>query len=268
MRKSSSISRSLVEEKVQRGIDPAAARREAVAELGGVEQVKESVRDVRFGTLVETVLQDVRYAVRALVRRPLFLVVSLTALGLGIGANTAIFSVVNAVLLRPLPYADPSRLVVLLHRGVNPVAPANYFDWRAQSRSFETMGAAEYWTPNITGGDRPESLDGLRMTAEMFPLLGVPPLLGRVFSAEETRAGHEREVVLGYALWQRRFGGDRGVLGTSVLLDGAPYTIVGVMPEKFRFAPFWATRAALWAPLALESRATSRTGAASGCSRA
>ena len=98
------------------------------------------------------------------------------------------------------------------------------------------------------------------MTAEMFPLLGVPPLLGRVFSAEETRAGHEREVVLGYALWQRRFGGDRGVLDTSVLLDGSPYTIVGVMPEKFRFAPFWATRASLWAPLALESRATSRNG--------
>jgi putative ABC transport system permease protein len=195
-----------------------------------------------------------------LYKNPAFTALAIMTLAVGIGANTAIFSAVNAVLLRPLPYKDPGRLVVVLHDGSNPVAPANFSDWRNQSTAFEGMGAAEYWTPNFTGGDRPEKLWALHISSDILPLLGVQPVLGRTFLPEEDNPGRDHEVMLSYSLWQRRFSGDQDVVGRPVVLNGETYTVVGVMPRGFKFAPFWATKAELWAPLALGARADSRTG--------
>ena len=206
------------------------------------------------------VRRDLRFGIRSLLKTPAFTIAATLALALGIGATTAILSVVNGVLLRPLPYADSDRLVVLLHSGRNPVSPANYLDWRAQTRSFTEVAAAEYWSVNLAGTDEPERVTGLRLTAGMLPMLGIRPLLGRVFTAQEEVAGNDRVAVLSYGLWQRRFDGDRGVVGRRVLFDGDPFVIIGVMPPRFQFAPFWATHAELWAPLALGARATSRSG--------
>jgi len=209
---------------------------------------------------METLLQNLRYTIRKLRKSPGFTAVAVVTLALGIGANTAIFSVVNSVLLRPLPYKDDGRLVVILSNGHNPVAPANFIDWRSQSQSFSQMGAAEYWTPNLTGTDNPEKLWALHVTPDIFPMLGVQPLLGRMFLPEEQEAGKEHEVMLSYSLWQSHFAGNPEIIGRSVALSGETYTVVGVMPRDFKFAPFWATKTDLWAPLALGSRLTDRGG--------
>jgi putative ABC transport system permease protein len=249
----------LAAEKVQRGMDPGEARRAALVEAGGVEQVKEEVRDVRGGALLDVLAQDVRYGLRTFLHNKAFTAAAVLALALGIGATTAVFSVVDAVLLRPLPYPDSDRLVVALHRGIDPVAPANFLDWKRQGTAFEQVAAAEYWTPNLSGGDAPETVQALRLTADTFPLLGVSPLLGRALPSEE-EPGQDHVAVLGYALWQRRFGGDPAVVGRPITLNGEPYTVVGVMPRGFEFPPFWATGAELWAPLSLADRAASREG--------
>ncbi|MFN7995006.1 MAG: ABC transporter permease [Bryobacteraceae bacterium] len=201
--------------------------------------------------------QDLRQGTRSLLRTPGFTAVAVLALALGIGANTAIFTVVNAVLLSPLAYRGPDRLVTILHDGANPVSPANYLDWRAQSRSFETMAAAEYWSPDITGGDQPEHVNGLRLTRNLIPMLGIQPLIGRLFLPDETQ---DHEVVLSYSLWQRRYSRDPRILGQSIVLNGAAYTVVGVMPPQFKFAPFWATHSELWAPAAFRDRMNDRDG--------
>jgi putative ABC transport system permease protein len=150
--------------------------------------------------LVESLVQDLRYGARMMLRAPGFAIVAVIALALGIGANAAVFSVVNAVLLRPLAYKDSDRLVTILHREKNPVAVANYIDWRDQSRSFEAMAAADYWTPNLTGSDPPEHLWGLEVTQNMLPMLGVEPLLGRWFAVGAGQEGAENEVILSYRL--------------------------------------------------------------------
>jgi putative ABC transport system permease protein len=205
-------------------------------------------------------LQDVRFAIRQMKKSLGFTVVAVITLAFGIGANTAIFSVVNAVLLRPLPYKDDGRLVVILNHGRDPVAPANFIDWQKQSRSFASMGAAEYWTPNLTAADNAEKLLGLRITPEILPMLDVQPLLGRMFLPEERQIGKEHEVVLNYQLWQSHFAGDPNIIGRTLPLNGEPYTVVGVMPSDFKFAPFWATRSQLWAPLPLGPRMNDRDG--------
>jgi predicted permease len=209
---------------------------------------------------LEHFVQDLRYGVRGLLRTPGFTAMAVITLALGIGANTAIFGVVNAVLLRPLAYKDADRLVTLLHDGTDPVAVANYIDWRDQSRSFEAMGAAEYWGGNLTGGDSPEHLIGLQVTQNLLPMLGIEPLLGRVFLPGEDRKGSEHEVVLSYRLWQRRFNRNPGVLGKTITLDNQSYVVVGVMPREFKFAPLWATRAELWTPMAFGDRIHNRGG--------
>ncbi|MEP6769640.1 MAG: ABC transporter permease [Acidobacteriota bacterium] len=250
----------LTQEKIAAGVDPAAACREALIETGGIEQVKERVREVRAGAFLSSVLQDVRYGARTLARTPGFTAAAILALALGIGASTAIFSVVDAVLLRPLPYRDPDSLAVVLHRGRNPVSAPNFRDWQKESLSFQAMGAAEGWQPNLIGGERPERVEAVRMTSEILPFLGVRPLIGRVFAAEEQEPGKEHEVVLSHAIWQRRFGANRRIVGETINLDGEPYTVIGVMPPAFRFPPFWQRGAQLWAPLSLASRAASRDG--------
>src|SRR3569833_2973272 len=182
---------------------------------------------------MQTILNDLRFAARSLRKTPAFTAAAIVALTLGIGATTAILSVVNAVLLRPLPYANADRLVVLLHEGRNPVAPANFVDWRAQTRSFTDMAAAEYWSPDATGGDTPEQITGLRVTSRMFPMLGIQPLVGRWFRDDEEQPGSDHVVMGGFGLWQRRFGGDPHVVGRTLALNGEVYTIIGVMPRTF-----------------------------------
>jgi putative ABC transport system permease protein len=203
---------------------------------------------------VDAATRDLRFAARSLRKTPPFTIAAAAALALGVGATTSMLSVVRSVLLKPLAYADADRLVVLLHGGRNPASPRNFADWRSETRSFSDMAAAEYWTPDLTGGDNPTQVMGLRLTTRMFPMLGVAPAIGRVFTAADEALGNERVVVLSFGLWQRMFGGRRDVLGTSMSLNGSPYTVIGVMPKSFQFAPFWATRAELWAPLALAGR--------------
>ena len=205
-------------------------------------------------------LQDLRFGWRSMRRAPGFTITALVALALGIGGTAAIFSVVNAVLLRPLPLADPDRLVAILHHKSNPVAPANFLDWRRQSTSFERMGAAEYWTPNVTGDAAPEKVQALRLTTDALTLAGIRPAFGRLFADGEDEPGREYEAVLAWGFWQARFGGDRGILGRAITLDGRPYTVVGIMPPRFDYPMFWAHGVQLWAPLPLGNRTAARDG--------
>jgi predicted permease len=250
----------LQDEFERRGLPPQAAKLAARRAYGGVAQAKELHREARSFLWIEQRLQDVFHGGRGLLRTPGFTAVAAITLALGLGASATIFSVVNAVLLRPLAYRDPDRLVTILHDGSDPVAVANYIDWRDQSRSFESMGAAQYWSPNITGIDSPEHIPALRVTQSLFPMLGIEPLLGRPFTAGEDQKGAEHEVILSYRLWQRRFNGDPKVLGKPLILDAESFTVIAVMPPEFKFAPFWATHAELWAPLAFGERVHERGG--------
>ena len=199
---------------------------------------------------METFYQDLRYCLRNLAKSPLFTAVALLTLALGIGANTAIFSVVNAVLLRALPYAEPDRLVTFIREGHSGQSSANFLDWKRDNHVFENMGAVEGWSPNLTGIDKPEQVSAMHITADVFPVLGVKPILGRTFTADEDHVGRDREVVLSYGFWQRHFGGSKDVLGRTVEFNGEPYVVIGVMPSDFRFAfPSWANRAEVWGPL-------------------
>jgi len=206
------------------------------------------------------VIPDIRHALRILFRYPAVSAIAVLALALGIGANTAIFSVINAVLLKPLPYHQPDRLVTILQPVTSPISPADFLDIRAQAKSFEVAGATELWSASLTGRDRPEQIIGLRFSQDMFRLLGVAPQRGRTFDASDFAPGKNHVLVIAHGLWQRVFGGAPDAIGKSVLLDGESYTIIGVMPPSFRFAPFWVTQAEMSSPIDLDQRATSRGG--------
>ena len=209
---------------------------------------------------METLWRDLRYTARTLFKNPGFAILAVVILALGIGANTAIFSVVNSVLLKPLAYRDPDRLVVALHSGQFPVSPADYLDYKRQAPAFEQMAAAQAWGGSLRGAEKTEIVAGMQVTADMLPMLGVAPLFGRVFTSDEDHPGAHPVVLLSYGLWQRRFGADRGILGKDITLSGKPYSVVGVMPSSFRFAPFWQTQAEFWSPLILASRSNDRDG--------
>lgn len=228
-----------------RGVPRQEALRRARLEFGWMETTKEECRDAVGVSFLEALSQDMRHGVRTLLRMPGFTVITVGVLALGIGANTAIFSVVDAVLLRPLAYRDSGQLVTILMNGEGPVSVANFVDWRDQSHAFAAMGAADFWSPNLTGVDSPEHVAGLKVTQDLFPMLGIKPMLGRLFVEGEDKDGADREVILSYRLWQRRFSGDRNVLGKPIVLDGNAYIVVGVMPQGFQFAPFWATHSEL-----------------------
>jgi putative ABC transport system permease protein len=204
--------------------------------------------------------QDLRYGARMLAKKPGFTLIAVLTLALGIGATTAIFSVVNGVLLRPLDYQDPQQIVTLLNQGRGPVSPANFLDLRAANQSFAQMAAAEAWGGTLASHDRPEEISGLRMGDGLFELLGVQPVLGRTLQSEDFQPGKDHVLVLSHKLWQRGFGGDPGIVGQQLTMSGESYTVIGVMPPQFQFPPFWSTRAELWAPLDLRNRATSRGG--------
>ncbi|MDB6129648.1 MAG: permease [Verrucomicrobiales bacterium] len=228
--------------------------------IGGRRRSRSYVPAISNGSFMQNFFQDFRYGLRALARNPSFTAVAILTLALGIGANTAIFSVVNGVLLKPLPYLDPGQIVTVLHNGTGPVNPADFLDWRAQNTSFERMAAAEFWGGTLTDSDRPEAVDGIRFGEGLFDLLGVQPFLGRTFQADDYQPGHERVLVLSHSLWRRRFGANPSVIGQAVTLDTQTYNIIGVMPRDFRFTPFWATKSEMCAPLSLVDRANNRGG--------
>ena len=188
-----------------------------------------------------TLVNDVRYGLRILAKSPGFAAIAVLTLALGIGANTAIFSVLNAVVLRRLPFDKPDQLIQLWEdpsgtgTGRNSVSGGVFADWRQQSQSFQQISALWQVEANLTGGDQPERLSGAQVCAGFFDLLRVRPVLGRTFLAEEERPGHEQVVVLGHALWQRCFGAKTALLGQTISLDGRPYTVIGVLPEGFQF---------------------------------
>src|SRR4051794_29329490 len=210
----------LVDEKVKAGMSEADARRAAAIELGGVEQVKEEVRAGRTGFALETLIMDVRYGCRALLKTPAFTLTAVIALALGIGANTAIFSVINGVLLRSLSYRDPDGIVMVWERSLarqaaqNVVSPANFLDWQKQSDSFEHIAAVADLRAALTGGaGEPEEIKVQAVGQPFFPALGVQPLMGRGFLPEEDRLGNDLVAVLSHQLWQTRFGGDPAIIG-------------------------------------------------------
>src|SRR6267154_1320724 len=199
-------------------------------------------------------LQDMRYALRMLAKNPAFTTVAIIALALGIGANSAIFSVVDAVLLRPLPFKHPEQLAMVwenaAHLGFpkNTPSPANFLDWQKQAQSFTGMAAMVERSFNLTGVGEPERLDGRRVSANLFELLGVPALLGRTFVPEDDRSG-SRVVLLSYSLWQRRFGSDPAVIGLALSLNGESYTGIGVMPRLVQLPGFANRKDQLWVPI-------------------
>ncbi|MEM7583837.1 MAG: ABC transporter permease [Acidobacteriota bacterium] len=197
-------------------------------------------------------VRDIRFAIRTLLRAPGFTAVAVLTLALGIGANTAIFSVFNGVLLRPLSYAEPERLVAIFRGEREPLAPANFLDLAQDTETLESLVAAHPWSPVLRGSDRPEQIAGLKASRALFELLGVEPATGRAFEPLADADAPNQVVVLSHGLWQRRFGGDPGLIGRTLSLDGEPYTVVGVMPEGFEFPPFWSTGAELWVPLDFE----------------
>ncbi len=198
------------------------------------------------------VFQDFRYGLRLLLKRPVFTAVAVASLALGIGANSAIFSVVNTVLLRSLPFQDPDRLVMIWEtppnrpEDFNGATVSNYLAWKEQSQVFDTMGAVQFgWPVNLSSENTPERAQGQRFSATFFPTLGVQPVLGRWFLPEEDRVGAPLVVVIGHRLWQRRFAGDPGVIGKTLRIDGQETSIVGVMPPGFTF---FVEEADLWMP--------------------
>lgn len=236
----------LADEKIKAGMSPAAARRAALIEFGGMEQVKEEVRDVRAGLLLETLWRDVSYGARNLARSPAFTALAVLSLALGIGLNSVIFSAINAVLLRPLPFKDPERIFFIGQSfpewpGPVPagISPANFLDWEKQNHVFESMAAVDpfhgsYGRLALVAGDEAKWVRSLRVSGSFFSVLGVQPVLGRTFGPEEDRVG-TNVVVLSSRLWRQQFGADPNVLGRDVRLGDALYRVIGVMPGGFRY---------------------------------
>jgi predicted permease len=219
----------LAEEKSRTGMNSEEARRAARIELGGIEQVKEEVRDARAGAWLDSLLQDLRYGARTLRKNSGFATVAILTLALGIGANTAIFSVVNAVLLRPLPYPEPDRLLTIESNQSLP----DLDDIQKQTQSFEALGASTMQRLDYTGGPEPIQVFSINCNADLFRALRTQPALGRLLSANDDGFGSPGAVVLSHGFWTRQFGADPNIVGRSLPLSGIAYTVVGVLPANF-----------------------------------
>jgi len=233
--------RALHAEQLQRsGLDTESARRESARVMGNMTLAREDAQSIWIGRPLEAIWQDVRYAARSLRRNTFFSVVAVLTLAIGIAANVAMFSVIDAILLRPLPYRDPGRLVLIwvtdparnVHEGATSFPTLT--DWRRENKSITDLAFWRERAGNITGGGEPERVLGALASANLFRLLGVPPLLGRTFTADDER-NREAVVVLSHRLWQRRFGGATSALGHMLEVDGRPLKIIGVMPPAFQF---------------------------------
>jgi hypothetical protein len=232
------------EDLMRGGMERGEAERRARLEFGGVGQTKEACRQARGVDLLESLLSDIRYGLRLLRRTPGFSGLAVLTLALGIGATTAVFSLVNAVLLRDLPYSEPERLAFLYEpipgipgAPLEAWAPVNgdFFTWQKDSRSFESMAMFTNDGLNVSLGDAAFRASGSRVTADFFRVLGVSPALGRAVDNADVEPGHARVALISHSLWQSRFGGDRNVLGKEMSLSARPYRIIGVMPAGFAF---------------------------------
>jgi putative ABC transport system permease protein len=241
----------------ERGQDPDGARRA----FGNVTLARESTRETWGWTALEAAGRDARFGLRQLRKSPSFAVTAIAVLALGIGATTAIFSVVNAVLLRPLPFAEPDRLVMVWERQPfgrsNVIQTQNFLDWRAHNRSFTQIAAIYAISMNLSGDGEPVQIPGMRITAGFFEILRTVPFLGRTIAPSDDVPGAPAVCVLSYGLWQRRFGGKVDALGIKINLEGSPVEIIGVMPEGFRFPT---TGADLYAPMRLDPAQAARDG--------
>ena len=238
------------------GLDPAAARRAARLELGGDAQIAESWRDQRGLPFVDTLRQDVRYGLRMLRRTPGFTVAALLTLTLGVGANTAIFTVVDAALLKPLPYADPDRLVSVGDRdpdgSLSGVGLATALDWRERSGSFEQFAMIRLWIPTLEGDGDAERLPAVRVSWNYFDVLGARPAFGRGFTPDDDRQDGWHVALLSDRLWRRRFGADPKIVGRLVALNGQQFRVIGVMPASFEpldAQRYFDTAAEIWVPI-------------------
>jgi len=234
------------EEYVSKGLAVEEARRQALLEIGGVEKRKEECRDARHVTWIQDLTQDLRYGVRMLRKSPGFTAVAILTLALGIGANTAIFSVVDGILLKPLPYPHPEQLVTVnisplaVDPAVHNMAPEDYFIFRDQSLTFQDIGlyadsSLADSSVNVTGMAEPERVDALMVTHEVLSVLGIPPMFGRTFTESDDYPGAPLRAILTYGYWQRKFGGDSSVVGKTIVVDGKARQIIGVFPRNFRF---------------------------------
>jgi predicted permease len=258
-----------VEQNIRMGMNPEEARDSARKAFGGVEQAKEQSRDERGVRWIEDLWQDLRYGARMLAKSPGFTLVAVLTLALGIGANSAIFSVVHGVLLKPLPYPAPDRIVTVALtfplRNIELLRADDYLDWREQSQSFTRLAGYDIRDASLTGSGEAERLMLGRVSSDFFPLLGVKPLLGRDFRPEEDRPGGESVALLSQRLWQRRFGSDPNIIGKTLTLDGAGFLVVGVMESVIRFpgsGGFFEmahqSDIDVWVPLALNVRVDKR----------
>jgi putative ABC transport system permease protein len=252
----------VAEEKARSGMSRDEALRQARFELGGVEQLKENVRDVRLGVYMDNLLQDLRYGVRVLRRNPGFAATAILTLALGIGATTAIFSVVDSVVLKPLPFPTADRLarirsvIAAAGNGSGIASYPDFLDWRARNHVFDGMAVFRTNDFTLIGPREPLHLQGAVVSAQLFSLLGVSPALGRSFFPEEDNpaaAGGADPVILSAGLWQREFGSDASVLGRAIQLGGQPFTVVGVMPPAFQF-PIQGEPIELWTTIAADAR--------------
>jgi putative ABC transport system permease protein len=231
----------LTDQKIREGVDPDEARSTARAELGKIGRVKENVRERRLGVSIETFMQDIRYAFRGLRKNAGFAAVAILILAIGIGASSALFTTIHSVLLSSIPYDAPESLVVgrKTIRGVQsgPLSRVNYLDYREMNRTFDQLAAIGWGTMEVTmtGGSRPELLQATAVTWNLFDALRVEPVLGRSFALEDETSGDGSSIVIDFGVWQNRFGGDPGVVGRTIHLDGTPYVVIGVVPRGFRF---------------------------------
>jgi predicted permease len=237
---------------IERGMPPVEARQAAVRKFGNVTRVKEETREVWRVAWLDQLADDVRFGLRMLRKTPGFTAIACLILALGIGANTYIFSVVDALLLRPIELPNPGRAVALWERlpgaGVdrNELAPANFLDWKAQNRVFDHIAVHSWWDANLGGVERPEHLHGFLVTPDYFAAIEAQPMLGRAFLPEEGTPGKDRVAMLSYRLWRDDFGADPAMVGKTVWLNGVQYTVVGVMGANFNFP----SGAQVWAALA------------------
>ncbi|HEX4170691.1 MAG TPA: ABC transporter permease [Bryobacteraceae bacterium] len=248
-----------MEELVESGMRPEEARRKVKLQFGNTSVLREKSLEVWSFSAIEAAWRDLRIAARGLRRNPLFSAICATTLALGIGANVAIFSLIQAVLLRPLPFPNADRIAMLwevspneksssvlsVRHGQNLVSPVNYLDWRDRTHSFAAMAAIAPFPAGLSGFGEPRQIDSVGVSADFFHVLGIQPLLGRVFTRGEDVPNGPRLAVLSYGLWLQQFGGDRSVLGRNVQLNDESYTILGVMPESFNL-PF--AHADIWLP--------------------
>lgn len=244
-------------ENVAAGMSVEEARRAALREFGNPGLVRDEARATWSWGWLEALGRDLRYGMRTLVRAPGFAVVSVVVLALGIGATTSLFTIVRSVLLKPLPFRDPSKLVMVYEHfrqgsvgdGFNMVSPADYLAWRQQTHGFEDMAAQRGYGFNLTGehSELPEVVEAAAASSNLFPLLGIEPALGRNFTAKEDRPEGNHVVLLTWSLYQRRFSGNPGILGRQIHLDAQPYTVIGVLPRNFTYPD---TRYQLWVPYA------------------